>query len=110
MAAIHRGAASLPLAIGVPSRDNVIANAIRKKYEKHYAKGQGEKLWLLIFSTSAYLSTVFWESGERKTSQAYNNAVAYVQSEENPIFAEVWFYNLQTRPVRVSPPETYDNC
>lgn len=94
----------IPLAIDHIKRDNVIVTAIRRKISKNYAN-QSDPLWLVIFSTSPYLQTVFSQSGKVRTSTAYENAVAYIQSKNIGLFENVWYYNLITRPVRIWPRE-----
>lgn len=95
----------IPLAVDQEKRDDSITAAIKRKVLKNYAKGQSEQLWLVIFSTSLYLTTVFVEGGKTRSSRAYENAVSYIQSECIELFDQVWYYNLQTRPVRIWPRE-----
>jgi hypothetical protein len=102
---ISAGSGKIPLAVNVAQRDNVLANAIKKKHAKNYAKDDSEVLWLVIFSTSQYLTTVFSEGGKQGTSLAYAMAVNYMESVEVSIFDNIWYYDLIGRPVRIWPPE-----
>ena len=102
---LSAGAGQIPLAIDERKRDMAIKTAIAKKIEKRYAKSKTETLWLLIFSTSAYLTTVYSQGGKTRTSRAYEQAVDYVAQEDGCVFDEIWYFNMVTRPVRVWPRE-----
>jgi hypothetical protein len=95
----------IPWAVDESRRDTSIQRAIENKLAKHYAKGTNENLWLLVFSTSTYLTTVYYEGGSRRESMAYQIARDYVARTTNNPFDEIWYMNLLTRAVRIWPAE-----
>ncbi len=102
---LSNGAGQIPLAVDDHKRDMSLTKAIKKKVEKRYSKARDETLWLLIFSTSPSLITVYSQGGETKTSKAYENAVDYVSKQKECVFDAIWFYNMVSRPVRIWPRE-----
>jgi len=100
------GARSLgggPFRIDDAKRDAALAKKIEKKVLKCYAPSQGRKTWLLVFSTTAAYLTEHFEAGVLKTSPGLYNARTYCAGVANLVFHEIWFTNLQTRPIRVWP-------
>ena len=95
----------IPWAVDESRRDTSIQRAIEKKLAKHYAVSTNENLWLLIFSTSACLTTVYYEGGKRRESMGYQIARDYVARATNNPFNEIWYMNLLTRAVRIWPDE-----
>ena len=95
----------IPWAVDISLRDTSISRAIERKINKHYAKSEHETLWLLIFCTSTYLKTEYWESGEKKKSRALFLAHEYLNGTKKNIFDQIWFTNLQTSPVKIWPVE-----
>jgi hypothetical protein len=106
----HRGIlvkknGEIPWAVDESRLDTSIQRAIENKLAKHYAKGTNENLWLLVFSTSPYLTTVYYEEGRRRESMAYQIARDYLAGTTNNPFDEIWYTNLLTRAVRIWPAE-----
>jgi len=76
---------------------------IKKKLAKSYAPPQNATLWLLVFSTGTLYLTEYVEAGVPTVSNALRLARTQLDSSGSRPFDEVWFTDLQTRPVRVWP-------
>jgi hypothetical protein len=102
---IQRESPEIHWGIDTEHRDTALRRVIQNKVEKNYAKDPGETLWLVVFSTSAYFLTTYFKAGQRRESRALTIAYEYLDALEQLIFDEVWYTNLQTRPVRIWPLE-----
>ncbi len=76
---------------------------IARKLEKRYAPERSGPLWLLIFSTSPFITTEYLENGALKIGSPMQTARSYFAERSWRPFDEIWFTNLQTRPVRILP-------
>lgn len=90
--------------LDIDALNESVLNAIRRKIEKHYVREVHTKLWLLVFSTSPFIKMEHFKDGELKIGEPLRRARAYFDSNPWLPFDEVWFSNLQLRPVRVLPP------
>jgi len=100
---IHNAYGHMPWVVDNELRDSALARAIETKVKKNYAKGMSEILWLVIFSTSSLLQTEWYEGGQRRESKALLAVRGYIANLQDFIFDEVWFTNLETKPIRISP-------
>lgn len=99
----QKEAGGIPLGVDDSRRDSAIQRSIANKLSKNYVKGKTETLWLLIFSTTAYLKTKFWENGAARESVALQNARQFLANSVKNPFDEIWFFNLLTSPTRIWP-------
>jgi hypothetical protein len=84
-------------------RDEALWRVIEKKLNKSYTTPRVGSLWLLVFSTNVLYSTEYVEAGVPTVSIGLKLARTKLAASGSGPFAEVWFSNLQTRPVRVWP-------
>lgn len=82
--------------------DNTLVELIRKKINKNYSKNEKIPLWLVIFTTSFYL-TEYWQYGKLHKTNGLLNAQEYLNSLQSVIFDEIWFTDLKTMPVKIWP-------
>lgn len=80
-----------------------MTESIRIKIDKKYTKGNGSKLWLLIYSTNSLVYAVYGSQGKLYESEMLRLARQYLASLEQILFDEIWFTNLVTRPIRIWP-------
>lgn len=92
----------LPLRIDHDEWDNALTESIRSKVGRAYATNPNRPLWLVVFSTYPY-ETESVSAGEPQRSEGLCRARRYLAQPNRIPFAEIWFYNLLTRPVRVWP-------
>lgn len=102
---IQKKSGEIPWAVDTERRDNSIKKAIERKIEKYYAKSNHQILWLLIFCTSSYIMTEYWEGGKKRQSIALTLARKYLRTLDQIIFNQIWYTNLMTNPVRIWPEE-----
>lgn len=100
---IQMGYGEISWAVDEDKYNDVLRLAIQRKVEKHYAKSPSKVLWLLVFSTSAFVKLVYCEGERFAASTLYENAVEYAENLSSPVFDRIWFTNLQTRPISVFP-------
>jgi hypothetical protein len=89
----------IPWAVDTELRDSALIRLIEKKIDKKYSKANKEILWLVIFTTSSYFLTEYSEGGIQKKSMSLILAQKYLGKLSNCVFDQIWFTNLQTRPV-----------
>jgi hypothetical protein len=90
----------LPWRIDPGKRDNALTELIKGKISKGYSKSTIRPLWLIIFATFMY-ETEYSQGGEVNLSPGLLISRSYLQSETRNIFDEIWFTDLETRPVCV---------
>ena len=95
-----KGGETIPYAIDTDKMVNALRKVIEKKINKNYSKGR-EEMWLLVFTTDSGYLTEYIESGQRKESLGIKIARDYVSKLDSNIFKEIWFTNLQTRPIKI---------
>jgi len=79
--------------------------AIERKLQKRYSPGSPARpLWLLIFSTSPCIETLYIRAGRLMVGRPLAVARMVLHAQGAGPFSQVWFTNLVTRPVRVWPP------
>jgi hypothetical protein len=98
--AVHSGSSNIPSRIDEELRDQALTDVITKKVKKSYARTPGLPTWLVVFSTTHYL-TEYVQYGEIQTSEALRRARDYLSACSRSVFQEVWFTDLQTRPIEV---------
>jgi len=91
---------TIPYAIDTNKMFNALQKVIEKKINKNYWKGN-EEIWLLVFTTDSGYLTEYLEGGQRKESTGTKIAKDYVSKLDKNIFSEIWFTNLQTRPIKI---------
>lgn len=84
-------------------RDQALWSVIEKKLAKSYAKPASGSLWLVVFSVGAFYPTEYVSSDVSRVSAALSIARSQLALSGAAPFSEVWFTNLQTRPVKVWP-------
>ncbi len=94
----------IPRRVDEELKRRALADTIARKLSKHYAKSKEGLTWLLVFSVADYL-TEFYCGGVLQVSEGLAFARASLANAPAGAFDEVWFTNLQTRPVRVWPVE-----
>lgn len=83
-------------------RDDALAAVIQHKLQKMYAKPEQSMLWLVVFTTAHY-STEFMRGGVLQVSEGLARARRTLNEYPSVPFSEVWFSDLQSRPVKVWP-------
>lgn len=101
--AILKEPSEIPWRIDTAKRDAALWELISKKLGKHYAKDPESPLWLLIFTTNSLYLTEYFSQGIQYISQALEQARTTLVKQPKPIFDEVWFTNMITKPVRIWP-------
>jgi hypothetical protein len=91
----------VPAPVDHAAADFALRKVIANKINKHYGKGD-RPLWLVIFSTELYLLRYNIDDQLHVTA-ALPHAWDYLASLSGLVFEEIWFTDLQTRPVRVWP-------
>jgi hypothetical protein len=91
-----------PRRVEIALRGQALTALIEKKVAKSYAKPASGQLWLVVFTTTNYL-TEYIEGGSLRLSAALRLARAHLRDASSGPFNEVWFTNMQTRPVRIWP-------
>lgn len=80
-------------------KDVALLNVIKGKVNKHYAKSEGQRLWLLVYSLSLY-ETIFVQEGQYKKSKGLQIAQEYLNLTRHP-FDEIWFLFPNTNPIQI---------
>jgi hypothetical protein len=93
---------SIPDHLDEEARDSALKNVILAKLGKRYTRPPHGFLWLVIFTTAHYL-TAFMRDGVLQESEGLKRARQALASIEDLPFHEVWFTNLQTRPIGIWP-------
>lgn len=75
---------------------------VQKKIAKGYSRRIGAGLWLVVFSTCPY-HLEYSKDGEDGVTEALARVRSWLERIEGLVFDEVWFTDLQTRPVKVWP-------
>ena len=78
--------------------------AIDGKLKKNYPTGGARPLWLLVFSTSPAIETLYIQDGVLRVGEPLRIARLVLAVRGPGPFQQIWFTNLLTRPVRVWPP------
>ena len=92
-----------PHRIDTTLRDEAIWRVIEKKLSKSYSVPARGALCLLVFTTDALYDTESVRAGVPTASAALQNARNMLASQGSGPFSDVWFTNLQTRPVHIWP-------
>jgi hypothetical protein len=101
--AIQLGYGQRPHRIDPELRDQALWALISKKLSKSYSAPSQAELWLLVFTTNVSYMMEYVNAGVPKVSRALQHARDQLASIGAKPFVEVWFTNLQTRPVKVWP-------
>lgn len=100
---IQKTSGEIPWAVDKILLASSLRRSIEKKIKKNYAKADSEIMWLLVFCTSPYVLTEYVQGGQHMISETLAEARKYLAEVNICVFDEIWFTNLQTRPVRVWP-------
>ena len=100
--AIVKAQGEAPWRVNVEARDQALTNAVARKVEKRYATAPGTPLLLVVFSTYPYPAESM-QDGKLHLSEGLCRARRYIAALNHQPFAQVWFFNLQTNPVKVWP-------
>lgn len=103
---IQKERGQIPWRVDVAKKRVALKELIRGKVEKHYAKSDKITIWLVIFTTCSNYFLECYEDGVLQISESLKQAHDYLHGMSIVTFDEVWFTDLQTRPVRVWPDET----
>ena len=96
--AVQKGYGELPRRIDPEKRDLALVELVEGKVSKGYSKGLTRPLWLVVFATFLY-ETEYVQGGQLRISQGLQNARDYLSNETRNVFDEIWFTNLETRPI-----------
>jgi len=94
---------AIPWGVDEEKLHNSLTKTIKKKIDKHYSKDSGKDLWLLIFTTTQFITTEFIENCETRESNALKRAIEFLKGEEGLVFDEIWFSNLLKNCLRIWP-------
>lgn len=90
-----------PSTVDHAAADVALRNVIERKVSKRYARG-ARSLWLVVFATEPY-TLRYGVNGAMHVTRALPEAWQYLDTVENLVFDQIWFTDLQSRPVRVWP-------
>ncbi len=93
----------IPWRIDVEKKNVALKELIRGKIEKHYAKSDEVILWLVVFTTCSNYWLEMYDNGVLSISESLRQAREYLKGLTSLIFDEVWFTDMQTRPVQIWP-------
>jgi uncharacterized protein (DUF433 family) len=88
--------------IDIEQKNAALTNLIKQKLDMNYAKSSDTFIWLVVFSTSPYCME-YVKGGQLYMSEGLAQAQEYLKGLSRIVFGEVWFTNLQTRPIKVWP-------
>jgi hypothetical protein len=100
--AVVKAQGELPWKIDVEAMNQALTNSVALKVKKNYSASGSVPLWLVVFSTFPY-ETESSVAGAPHLSEGLCRARRYLAEIHEPCFTEVWFTDLQTKPVRVWP-------
>jgi hypothetical protein len=98
---ILKKSGEIPWGVDEEKLDNCIRLAIERKLKKYYEKSKDSILWLLIFSTSTYITPSFCTGGETRVSKGYIIANSYLSKVDKNPFDKIWFTDLLTNPIKI---------
>jgi len=101
--AMLKESGQIPWRIDVDKKNAALKELIRGKIEKHYAKSDEVILWLVVFTTCSNYWLEMYDKGVLSISESLRQAREYLRGLTNLIFDEVWFTDMQTRPVQIWP-------
>ena len=78
-------------------------SVIHGKLAKSYSRPATGALWLVVFTTTVY-ATEYIENGRRKVSDGLQFARINLALQGASPFDQIWFTDLELRPIRVWPP------
>jgi hypothetical protein len=88
--------------IDTEQKNAALANLIKQKLDKNYAKSSDTLIWLVVFTTSFYCME-YVKGGQLYMSEGLVRAQEYLKGLSWIDFDEVWFTDLRTRPIKVWP-------
>lgn len=89
--------------LDVEAVNDSVLRAIMHKLDKHYAKPANSALWMVLFTTSRFISMEYMQDGSLKLGEPLRRTREHFKTSSWHPFDEVWFTNLLLRPVRVLP-------
>jgi len=92
-----------PHRIDLDLRNEALWTTISKKLAKFYSKPVIGEFWLVIFTVAPLFLTEYVSAGVPKVSEALQLARKRLASRGSVPFSEIWFTDLQTRPVKIWP-------
>lgn len=101
-ACVHKGRGEIPWRLDIEKRDHGLTGLIAQKVAKNYSKARRVPLWLVVFATFHY-DTEYMCDGKIQRSEALSKSRRYLTGLSKVAFDQIWFTNLQSRPVRIWP-------
>lgn len=99
---VYGGPDAVPRRVDRERRDNELWRVIENKLPR-YAPPKRGALWLIVFTTQSDYLTEHNQGGASHQSEALRRARNRVaESGINP-FSEIWFTNMETRPIQIWP-------
>lgn len=89
--------------VDLDAEDIALLDLVSKK-SRRYSKPETGAFWLIVFTVGQY-PTQYMREGQMVTSHGLRNARDFLQGVDVP-FDEIWFTDLQARPVRIWPRPT----
>jgi hypothetical protein len=94
---------AIPWGIDPKKRDAALSRLVQKKCARGYSKAATEKMWLVVFTTTAYYWLERHNDGVLEQSAALLEARKYLGTLPHIVFDEIWFTDLLTSPICVWP-------
>jgi hypothetical protein len=95
---------SSSVSLDVEAINGCVLRAITRKLDKRYARPAQGALWLVLFTTSVFITMEYEQNGCLQIGEPLRRARHHFETSTWHPFDEVWFTNLRLRPVRVLPP------
>jgi hypothetical protein len=100
--AVVKNRGEAPWRLDIDAWNQAMTDLVAKKAEKHYSTAPSVPLWLVIFTTFPY-ETEAMQQGQLRRSEGLCRARRYLAGLKTEPFAEVWFFHLPHKPVKVWP-------
>jgi len=99
--AVLKVSGEIPWRVDTDRRDQALTEAIASKAAR-YTIMRNYPLWLVVFATFHY-ETEYITGGQLMVSEGLARARRHVAGQTLKVFDEVWFTDLELRPIKVWP-------
>jgi hypothetical protein len=97
--AVQKSYGEIPWRVDTQKRDMALSNLINKKASRYAPSSTA--LWLVVFTTDAGYLVEHQQNGGVVQSTALQNARSKLTDHAHQLFGEIWFTDLETRPILV---------
>lgn len=89
----------LPWGVDRIKKTAALLDLVIEKMRKNYAKPDDKALWLIVFTTGIHYNMENVEEGKHRQSDGLRLVQWYLREYGSGAFEEIWFTDLETRPV-----------